>query len=227
MARADPVELELYEIECFYCGETFWICVPEYCGQRYCPEGECPKLGYAARTRERGREYQKKNGRENHAARQQALRDKAKAGEDRTPRATGAPEPKGSAEASPSGTAGPDPGSSAALPPPAGDEAVGHPNQGWVLHSFGDVTHGTTSEPWPPPGTVPPVEKPGSRGEGPHAQSGESGLDQGGESPAPAGGAAERPGLPRCFLCKHAGVVTCGFSREHPEGVRVERPPGT
>jgi hypothetical protein len=70
MAVAGPVDLELYEIECFYCGAPFWICVPEYRGQRYCPKGDCQKRGYAALTRERGREYQKTNGRENHARRQ-------------------------------------------------------------------------------------------------------------------------------------------------------------
>ena len=68
MARADPVEL--YEIACFHCGQTLQLCIRDYRGKRYCLEGECRKLGYQTRTRERGRRYQgKPKGRENHGGR--------------------------------------------------------------------------------------------------------------------------------------------------------------
>ena len=84
------VLLEIYEIECFYCGEEFWICVPEYRNQRYCPGRDCAELGYAALTRERGRAYQQgEDGRENHAARQQVLREKATGAGESHPAGTG------------------------------------------------------------------------------------------------------------------------------------------
>ena len=73
--------LDLYEIVCFQCGRRFQVCVADYRGHRYCLEGDCRKLGYRARARERGRRYQgTDNGRTNHRDRQQRQRDEVRDG---------------------------------------------------------------------------------------------------------------------------------------------------
>jgi len=77
MARTGPVDL--IEIACFQCGKPFQVCLGDYRGHRYCPQGECRKLGYQARDRERGSKYQATDqGRRNHCGRQQKLRDRAR-----------------------------------------------------------------------------------------------------------------------------------------------------
>jgi hypothetical protein len=194
MAGGEAVDL--YEIACFLCGRALRLCVSDYRGQRYCLGGQCRRLGYRARSRERGRRYQRKEkGRQKHRGRQESLRN----------RRQGAGEPQGSAAVS---AVGEQANLRAAASRPVD----------------GRVTHAATGEGLAVTATVSPVADSATAESA--LQEELSGVGSENVEPGKGAAAARRarPRLFRCALCARAGLVVLRFSAEHPEGVRLFGP---
>ena len=236
---ADDAHLvDLIEIVCFHCGRPFQICFGDNRGQHYCLDGECRKLGYRARTRERGRRYQgNENGRKNHAGRQQALRDRRADGEASSlvPGAETPPpsdEPVSKAHEPP-----PEPIDRAARPageargpvPDRPTESSPQPGCGFCDRGDADVTHGAPIQTPLPADTVWLQGQPSGGEEVPDAGSRGQDLGAGGANPRPDRQRPAGPDLPRlyrCIVCEKVGRVVFRISRERPEGVRVGRSRG-
>ena len=194
MAGVDATDR--YEIACFFCGRPFRVCVADFRGQRYCLGGDCRKLGYRARTRERGRRYQGKHqGRQNHRDRQQSLRNKQQ----------GPGEPKGSGST------------------PVADQADPE-GTGCRPRDPDDVTHSTAGEAAAATVTVCPTADRAPAEEA--RRGGRPGFERDEGQRRSGAGRAAMPRLFRCALCNRAGFVVFRFSNKHPAGVRVFRSHG-